>query len=270
MGLQWATLTEYAPNGTVVQSVDLSTHHFGWSQPDVYTVLDDLQYATVDKMPHVNFTATLVNGATFIVNAWIYTNDSAVNWNKRDDVKFTITIENWAWVGTGYYNYGGEVPGAYTGDYLVLTAGLVGYGGIVRSWDNTGSGTNATLVEGDFVYGVLISPDQAAYDGVYHPVPVSHTLSGKPEVSWTFTYFQNNVTYDPTQRNCGGHCPQQQEIFLGSPGMISMTVILGVVAIGIMVFLFVYIIRSAQRRRSSSYQIEKAQESGDVPMSSNE
>jgi len=156
--------------------------------------------AVSEKMPHVNFTSTLVNGAKFTVDAYFFNVDSVVSSNKRNSIKFTITIENWPWTA----NAAGfcTEQGFCTGGTLVLTAGLVGYGGIVRHYIHTAGSNGGNLVQADFTYATLVSPDNAVYDpdtiNKVQPVAINYTVSGKPEVMWTFQYFQQKVVFDPT------------------------------------------------------------------------
>jgi len=193
-GLQWADLTEYAPDGTVVQSVSLAKNDYGWSQPDLYTVIYAATTTVSEKMPHVNFTSTLVNGATFTVDCYFFNVSSVVSSNKRNSIKFTVTIQNWPWASTVYC----EAEGFCKGGTLVLTAGLVGYGGIVRHYIHSGGANYGDLVQADFTFATLVSPNQAVYDpdttAITQPVGVTYSLTGKPIVQWTFNYFQ--------QKNC--------------------------------------------------------------------
>lgn len=260
-GLQWATLTEYDVNGNAVQSVDLTKTHYGWSQPDVYTVITSLTTTVSQKMPHVNFTSTLVNGATFTVDAYFFNVTSVVSSNKRNDIKFTITISNWPWtVGAA----GSCTEGGFcTGGTLVLTAGLVGYGGIIRHYIHTDGSNLGDLVQADFTFATLVCPDYAVYDpdttNLVQPVAINYTLSGKPEVQWTFQYFQTKVVFDP-DITPGSTSPES--VNLTSPGFITLWAILGLLTIGGFIIGITFTLsRSKQRRESKA-----PQSSSEIPL----
>jgi len=254
-GLQWATLTEYDGNGAEVQSVDLTKTHYGWSIPDNYTVIYSYTTTVSEKMPHTNFTSSLVNGAIFTVDVYYYNVDSVVSSNKRNDIKFTITISNWPWCNQApgvcvAGNYG-EGEGFYSGNTLVLTAGLVGYGGIVRHFVHSGGSTYGNLVEADFTYATLISPDTGLYDNSFtRNVPISYSTSGKPIVTWTFSYFANEVVYDPSQLLVP---PTAAESFnYTSPGMITLWAILGLLLVGGLMIAIGYTLTAKKRRPSTT------------------
>jgi len=239
------------PTGAVVQSVDLTKTHFGWSQPDLYTVIYTSTTIVNEKMPHVNFSSTLVNNAIFTVDAYFYNVDSVVSSNKRNDVKFTVTIQNWPWAGVG--SYVGEQQNFYVGNVLVLTAGLAGYGGIERHYIHSGGATIGDLVQADFTFATLVSPDMGSYDpntpsATIRPVAISYTTSGKPTVSWTFTYFQTEVIYDPWTTPQAGAAASFNYT---SPGMITLWAILGLILIGGLIGGIAYITMGKKSRRLS-------------------
>lgn len=186
MSLQWATIAEVDSEGKAVQSYDLSGHHFGWSQPEVGDLVDDKKRPTGNHFPAVNFTEQLENGAWFNVSAWIIDSNATNASLKRNSVKFSIYISNWTFIGAG-----GENPATS----LAVTAGLVGFGGLVRRESNK-ENHSSTAVYGS---GFLDAPTEALYDGeTYGEVKVEHTLKGKPIVIFTFEQFYDNVSYDPT------------------------------------------------------------------------
>jgi len=247
-GLQWATLTEYDATGTAVQSVDLTKTHFGWSQPDIYTVQYTHPTTVDEKMPHVNFTSTLENNAIFSVNAYFYNVDSVVSSNKRNSVKFTIDIQNWPWSANAAGSCNEQK--FCTGGTLVLTAGLVGYGGIVRHYVHSGGANVGDLVQADFTFATLVAPDLALYDqSNYYPVAINYTLSGKPEVMWTFQYFAQEVKYDPTISAVG---TSAAGVDLTSPGFITLWAILGLLTIGGLVIGITFTLSRKQRRPSTT------------------
>jgi len=184
MALKWATLAEVNSNGQVV-SYDLSKRHFGWSQAEVGDVLDDRKHPTGDRFRGVNFTEQLDNGAWFNVSVWIIDSNAVHSSAKRGSIKFSIYISNWTF--------------ASSNDSLVLTAGLVGFGGFVRKDDDHDDKT-VTSSKGVYASGFLSAPAQALYDGVTtSSVTVEHTQKGegKPVVIFTFGSFSTNVSYDP-------------------------------------------------------------------------
>jgi hypothetical protein len=197
MSLKWATLSEVDSTGAAVQTLDLSKHHYGWSEPEEESpVLDNDGRDTGDRLPGVNVSVQLENGALFNVTAWILNDNVNNSRGKRGDVKFSIFIGNWTFVGP--QNGGGEGQGTH----LVLTAGLAGFGGMVRSTQNKAKNGNTTT-DLEFGAGYLNSPTDALYDGVSDSVSVTNSEHGKPVVTWTFRRFDHNVSYDPIFGNSG-------------------------------------------------------------------
>jgi len=187
MALQWATVAEVNSAGQTINLVDLSVHHFVWSQPILGDLLDDRKRPTGDRYPGVSFTERLENGAWFNVSAWIIDLDANHSSAKHNTLKFSIYISNWTF--------------AAASDSLVLTAGLVGFGGFVRRDEvRDQKSQNVTSSTGVYGSGFLSAPAQALYDGVTNgSVTVQHTQGeGKPVVIFTFGSFSANVSYDPS------------------------------------------------------------------------
>jgi hypothetical protein len=255
MALQWATLAEVDSAGTILQNVDLSTHHFGWSQPEVLPVIDVNRVETGQHLPKVNFSEQLENGAWFNVSAWILPNDATNAKQKHGLVKWSVYISGWPWLASS----GGENRGT-----LVLTAGMVGFGGIVRSTDNQAyKGSNATVTTAEFGSGFLSSPSQASYDGYLGPVAVQHTLSGKPVVSWTFDRFTNFVSFDPEVWPSVTTGRGAENVWRADgPAMISIYTILGLLLV-IGLVIGIYFITRVKRNRRFSNEAVKLQEQAD-------
>jgi hypothetical protein len=258
MALQWATLAEVDSTGIVLQSVDLSTHHFGWSQPQVLAVVDTNRVETGQHFPAVNFSEQLINGAWFNVTAWILPNNATSAKQKHGLVKWSVYISGWPWLSS----VGGE---GIRGN-LVLTAGMVGFGGIVRSTDNQAyKGSNATVTTQEYGSGFLSSPTQATYDGYLGPVAVAHTLSGKPVVSWTFDRFTNYVSFDPEffpgDSNNGRSAENVWRA--DGPAMISIYTILGVLLV-VGLIIGIYFVTRVKRNRRFSNEAAKIQEQVDL------
>jgi hypothetical protein len=217
MSLQWATLSEVDSTGAVVQSVDLSKHHYGWSQAEVTPVLANDGRDTGDRLPGVNVSVQLENGALFNVTAWILDDNANSSSGKRGDVKFSIFISNWTFVGPR--NGAGEGQGTH----LVLTAGLAGFGGMVRSSQNKAKNGNGTTTDLVFGAGYLNSPTDGLYDGVSDTVSVSNSEHGKPVVMWTFRRFDQNVSYDPLFGSSGANIvPSALSIFVMALALIKL------------------------------------------------
>jgi hypothetical protein len=241
MSLQWATLEEVDANGNVLMSVDLSKHHFGWSHPEVLPIALDNYTLTTDHFPSVNFTEQLENGAWFNVTAWILDRDANNSAAKHGSVKWSIYISDWPWSPAQT-----ETPGN-----LVLTAGLVGFGGIVRSTDNQVANNNYTTQQATYGTGFLSSPSQAVYDGWYGPVGVTHTLSGKPVVSWTFGHFSQYMSYDPDMNN-QANLASENVWRPDGPAMISIYTILGILLIVALIG-GIYFTSRVKTRRDSTH-----------------
>jgi hypothetical protein len=237
MALQWATLCEVTPAGENLQCVDLSDHHYGWSEPEFGFVYNLQGQQTEERLPKVSYNHSLNNGAWFNISAWIVDNDSQTGKRKRDWVKFSFNISDWPWKSIPGGNAETENPEGL----LVLTAGLVGFGGIVRSTDNKAANGPGAVAAVDLGSGFLASPLEAWYDDLeIRPVVVEHSLKGKPIATWTFSRFSRSVYYDPVI-GMGNYIPQPAEMSVferESKWLIPLIVIIGILIIAIPAVVF--------------------------------
>jgi len=206
--LKWVSLVEVSQNGAAVHSEDLSSHHYSWSGVKDQDLEDENGQHSGHQFPQVNFSTQLTNGAWFNVSAWVVTVDVTIRNTtvKRNSVKFNLYISNWT-----FHN---------SSDVLQLTADVNGHGGddgeahedgdVHNSNDKNETGKNETGKNETayhqqwqekrllFAIGYITSPNQGTYDGsTSGPVTVTHTLSGKPTITWTFGSFHSSVSYDP-------------------------------------------------------------------------